>query len=125
MAEMGATQAPDLRIRPRWARALVVFVLFLLPVAVLEWPWSFLPLRWQYHSEIAEADRVIEIVEDLRSASGRLPTPAELTAALKRAVIPSDHFYETEGDHYSVIGTASFDWIIAYDSRTREWRRKP
>jgi hypothetical protein len=118
-------QAADLRIPRRWGRAAAILALLLSPVAVLEWPWSFLPLRWQYYSEISEAERVIEVVEGFRSASTRLPTPEELAAALQRAVIPRDHFYEADGDHYSLIGTASFDWMITYDSRTRAWRRQP
>jgi hypothetical protein len=124
MAESDGTQVPELRTPLRWKRALLISVLLILPVAVLDWPWSFLPLRWQYYSEIAEAERVIEVIEGLRSASGRLPTPEGLTVALQRAVIPRDHFYEPHEDHYSIIATASFDSMIIYDSRTREWRRQ-
>ena len=117
--------APDFRSGPRWKRGVVVAALVLLPLAILEWPWSFLPVRWQHHGAIAEAERVIEKIEGFRSASGRLPTQAELTADLQTAVIPNDHFYEPEGKHYSLVATASFDWIIVYDSRTRVWRRRP
>jgi hypothetical protein len=119
------THAPDFRIRPRWARAIFIAGLLLLPVAVLEWPWSFLPLRWQHYGAIADAERVIEKIENFRASSGRLPTRDELIGDLQRAVIPDDHFYEPEGDHYSLIATASFDWMVIYDSRTRAWYRKP
>jgi hypothetical protein len=38
---------PPVRVPFRWRRSIAIAVVLFLPVAVHEWPWSFLPLRWQ------------------------------------------------------------------------------
>lgn len=118
------TKPATVLVKPRRIRALIIGALVLLPVAAIEWPWGFLPIRWQY-SEIRDAEQVIAIIEDLRTKSGRLPTTEALRAALQQRLIPTDYDYDAQGDGYTLMATGWFDWSVVYDSRTRTWRRSP
>ena len=112
-------------VSPRWRRGLVIAALLLAPVTVLEWPWEFLPLRWQYSFETGRGERAIAAIEKFKAAAGRLPSQKELWEKLDPFDWPCYECYQDDGRSYILIATASFDWAVIYDSRTRQWRRSP
>jgi hypothetical protein len=113
--------ATDLRERIRWKRALVVLALVVLPVAIVKWPWSFLPLRWQY-GLIRDADSVIEVADRLSARMGRPPACDELLQAVPDPLVADRLNYELSGDGYHLMVVCGFDCSIGYDSRSRRWK---
>jgi hypothetical protein len=106
--------------RRRWLLVPVSGAL-LLALGALVSPRRFLPLRWQYPS----ARRAIDEIERFKAGAHRLPSQEELWKALDPYDWPCSECYEVDGQSYTLIAAASFDWSIQYDSRTREWRRYP
>ena len=100
---------------------LAIAALLLGLVGVLTWPWEFLPLRWQY----PQAARAVEVIEKFRAKTGRPPSNEEILAVLDPFDLPCGECYWSEGGWYVLIAAASFDWSVAYDSRTGQWSRSP
>ena len=123
---MDIDEAPyNVRERPRWKRGLLVVALFVVPVAIHQWPWEFLPLRWQYPCAISRGERIVEMIERFRAAKGRLPSPQELGNVLPVDDWPCSECYDPRGASYSLMVTGGFDYTISYDPETREFRRYP
>jgi len=111
----------DFRERFRWRRLSLIVGLVLLPVAVLEWPWSFLPLRWQY-SEIRRTAEVVGEIDRLAQSLRRLPTPQELMEATKDPYLTNSLNYAPAGKFYRLTFICGFDCAFEYDSRERRWK---
>jgi len=109
----------------RWKRGLLFVALFVVPVAIYEWPWEFLPLRWQYPGEIRRGERIVETIDRFRAANGRLPSIQELGSALPLDDWPCSECYDPRGATYSLMVTGGFDYSIWYDPQTREFRLHP
>ena len=110
----------DLREPIRWRRVVVILALFVLPVAILKWPWSFLPLRWQY-GLIRDADSVIEVADRLSAQSGYPPTYDELLRAVPVPLVADRLNYEPSGRGYTLMIVCGFDCSVTYDSQSRRW----
>jgi hypothetical protein len=111
----------DVRERIRWKRAVVVLALVILPVAIVGWPWSFLPLRWRY-ALIRDADPVIEVADRLSVRMGRPPTYEELLRAVPDPLVADRLNYEVDADGYHLMVVCGFDCSVSYDSRSRRWK---
>ena len=116
-------QAPpfDLRERVRWKRAIFIVALLALPIAYVEWPWPFLPLRWQY-GLIRDADLVIAVADRLSARMRRPPTYDELLQAVPDPLVADRLNYEPRGDGYHLMVVCGFDCSVGYDSRSRRWK---
>jgi len=115
----------NVRERIRWTHLLPFVSLFVIPVAIHQWPWDVLPLRWQYPSEIRRGERIVAMIDGFRAANGRLPSIQDLGTALPIEDWPCSECYEPRGASYSLVVTAGFDFSIWYDPRAREFRRAP
>ncbi|HMF43879.1 MAG TPA: hypothetical protein VKQ32_24565 [Polyangia bacterium] len=113
----------DLRDPVRWKRGVVIATLFIVPVAVAAWPWSFLPLRWQY-SSIREAEPVIAATDQLWVRLGRLPTYDEFLQAAD-PLVASTLNYEPSADGYQLMIVCGFGCALKFDSRTHRWQKWP
>jgi len=113
-------QRLDLREPIPWRRVILIVALFLVPPAVISWPWSFLPIRWQY-GLIREADRVIAASDRLSAHLGRPPTYDELLRSALDPLVVDRLNYEAVGDGYTLMIVCGFDCSVKYDSRTRRW----
>ena len=116
-------QAPpfDFRERIRWKRAVVIIALIALPVAVVQWPWPFLPLRWQY-GLILDADAVISVADRMTATLRRPPTWDELERVVPDPLIADRLNYTPDGDGYRLSIVCGFDCLLGYESRTRQWK---
>ena len=56
-----------------WKRAIVIAVLIVLPIALLEWPWRVLPLRWQCGVSAPRPEFAAPVSRDPWRARGRAP----------------------------------------------------
>jgi hypothetical protein len=108
-----------------WKRALLFVAFFVVPLAVHEWPWEFLPLRWQYPFTISRGERMVAAIDRFRATNGRFPSMQELGGSLPLEDWPCSECYEPRGASYSLTVTAGFDYSISYDPHTREFRRYP
>jgi hypothetical protein len=115
----------SVRERRGWARILLVAALLVVPVAIHQWPWDFLPLRWQYPFEIRRGERIVEAIDRFEVANARLPSIQELGSALPMEDWPCAECYDPRGPYYSLIVTAGFDYSIWYDPQARAFRRSP
>ena len=123
---MRIDEAPfDVREHRRWGRSLLFVALFVVPVAVYQWPWDFLPLRWQYPGAIRRGERIVQTIERFRAANGRLPSPQELGNALPLDDWPCGECYDPRGTSYSLMVAGGFDYTIWYDTQARAFRRSP
>ncbi len=111
----------DCREPFRWKRAAIVVALILLPVAVVEWPWSFLPIRWQY-GLIRDADKVIAVADRLTVQLRRPPTHDELLRAVPDPLVAERLNYRPDGEGYRLFIVCGFDCSVGYESRTRQWK---
>jgi len=114
----------DLREPVRWKRAIVVAALFVLPPAVVAWPWPFLPLRWQYGS-IREADPVVAATDRLSARLGRSPTYDEFLHSAGDPLVADSLNYEPAADGYQLRIVCGFDCALTFDSHTHLWRKWP
>ena len=116
-------QAPpfDCRVGLRWKRAIVVIALIALPVAVVQWPWPFLPLRWQY-GLIRDADIVVSAADRLTATLHRPPTWDELHQAVPDPLTADRLNYAPDGDGYRLSIICGFDCSVGYESRSRQWK---
>jgi len=112
----------DLRERPRWKRAVIIAALFIVPPAVIEWPWSFLPLRWQY-GLIRDADPTIDAIDRLSAWLHRPLTHKEFLKVAPDPLVAYRLNYEPTEDGYRLLIVCGFDCAATYDSRTRRWRK--
>jgi hypothetical protein len=115
----------DVRERVRWKLGLLFVALFVVPVAIQQWPWKFLPLRWQYPFDIRRGERIVEMIDRFRAVNGRLPTSEELASALPMGDWPCSDCYNPSGESYFLLVTGGFEYRIWYDPQTREFRRSP
>ena len=121
------TDEAQSRIREpfRWKRGLLFAALVIVPVAIQQWPWEFVPLRWQYPREIRLGQRIVRTIDRFKTAKGRLPSMQELGSALPIDDWPCSTCYEPRGASYSLVVGAGWDYLIWYDPQTREFRRDP
>jgi hypothetical protein len=115
----------DVREPARWGRGVLFVALLVVPLAIYQWPWKFLPLRWQYPGAIHRGERIVQTIEGFRAAAGRLPSPQELGNALPVEDWPCSECYDPRGTSYSLMVDAGFHYSISYDPGTREFRRSP